>query len=685
MVNENKEMSEDNNPLHYKLNEQERINKFLRGEVDELRREIERLNASKIFKLVHRVKQSFPIRIYRKLFRTAKKIFYNFRYKQKVKFQLPNSSIDIIIPVFKKYDLLRNLLVSLNLDLYKNIGKVIIVEDSGKPGNSGQIEQIIYTLKLQRELFLIVVNDENLGYGSSVNKAWQFVESDFAVLINTDIELPKYWMERLLLPFQDERVALVTPLATNSGANLTINLENKQNWRNFDAELRHFKANYPQACTAIGYCLGVRKKAIKSTKLFNEDFIHGYGEDSDLHFEVLSEGYKSVVVDNLVVWHFSSASYSTLIDISSFRDSNVKKFHDKWGEKYQRDLAVWNKSAPLQKINNLTKNIVKQKKVDLLFFQLSNNFEIGGIAQLQSIYRELILRESNVGIVYLNHDPSIKNDGSDLIFLVSELKQLEANKIVFSGLESFLEINKYPNLQSAKKINFLQGPDYLFPGNESKITDFQDSITLSNRIITQSHYLEKLANFFGNDHIVTITLGPKRSIFYDSGVRKEKVLVIPTRKDSDKGLRFLLPILTKLIESGWRTIGIGDLPNPTIAGLFTKHLGRVSNEIVSEQLQSAAALIDLSSYEGLGLSALEAGLCGTQPIVSRKGGINSLLGFSDELIIINDPLDINEIFTKITNLDLSQIENNRNHLSNEASRYSWESSIDLIIKEILRD
>lgn len=316
---------------------------------------------------------------------------------------------------------------------------------------------------------------------------------------------------------------------------------------------------------------------------------------------------------------------------------------------------------------------------EILFIQLSNNAEIGGIYQLNSVFEEMVRRGADVKSYYINRDFSVPEIGFDQL---ENIEKYKFKKIVFSGLESFIFLNNSLKNRDYDLINFFQGPDYLFPGNENCYEQYVSSLKQSKAVIAQSPYLEKLATFLGSKEVRVITLGPKESIFVDELKNKEKTMLVPTRRDPDKGLRFSLPIFSALRENGWKIVGFGDLSNSELANHFDEHVGRISREELSQIYQSAAIMLDLSLYEGLGLSALEAGMCGVRPVVSKKGGIESLENFKNELIYIDDFLDLNQMKATILNSDNFSDINSRNRLREAAKLYSWESNIDYFIKAI---
>ena len=381
--------------------------------------------------------------------------------------------------------------------------------------------------------------------------------------------------------------------------------------------------------------------------------------------------------------------FRTLIIFKRVKDSiNGRKSH----AKRDAELSFLDGQADEQKVSSdkvtgidnkksqaSTAGRTKKEVLDYLFVQLSNNSEIGGIYQLNSIFEEMKRKNLKVASVYINKDFAFSHIGFEADL---DLKNTKFDKIIFSGMESFEFIRKLNNVQNAKIINYLQGPDYLFPGNEANLEVFIDSIRSVSAVMTQSPYLDSLAKYLGAKRREQITLGPKRSTFFDRGVTKKKILLVSTRKDPDKGLRFILPIFPAVQKQGWQIVGFGDLAQPELASHFDRHEGRITRERLAELLQSAALLLDTSIYEGLGLTSLEAGLCGVRSVVTRKGGIDSLAEFKDELIFIDDPLDLKAMTNQILNFDLTESESKRQKLVEKANHFSWESNIQKFIQSL---
>lgn len=61
---------------------------------------------------------------------------------------------------------------------------------------------------------ILLNNETNMGFLPSVNRGLKMAENHVA-LVNTDVEVPEEWLERLMLPiFAKENIATTTPFTT---------------------------------------------------------------------------------------------------------------------------------------------------------------------------------------------------------------------------------------------------------------------------------------------------------------------------------------------------------------------------------------------------------------------------------------------------------------------------------------
>lgn len=126
------------------------------------------------------------------------------------------SCIDIVVPVYNGYDFFEPLFSSLYQST-TTAHRIIVINDCSPDVRVAEFLQSTEQYKNQycKEL-LIIHNSENLGFVQTVNSALTYIQNNF-VILNTDVEVPSKWLERLMIPFETQsNIASTTPF-TNSG------------------------------------------------------------------------------------------------------------------------------------------------------------------------------------------------------------------------------------------------------------------------------------------------------------------------------------------------------------------------------------------------------------------------------------------------------------------------------------
>lgn len=221
-------------------------------------------------------------------------------------------TIDIIIPVYNGYDYLHNLFTTIAKT--KMSYRLIIINDSS---TDQRVKEFLSKYKNSDEIILIE-NKENLGFVKTVNKAFNITNNNIA-LLNTDIELPDMWLERLMMPIiLDSDVASSTPF-TNCGTVCSFpeffkdnDIFEEMDLDMIDAAFKLIKPDYTNIPTGVGFCMGINKDALNKIGVFDSDtFEKGYGEENDWCQRAVKAGYKNVQVENLYVYHKHGGSFLT--------------------------------------------------------------------------------------------------------------------------------------------------------------------------------------------------------------------------------------------------------------------------------------------------------------------------------------------------------------------------------------
>ena len=602
-------MSEEKNSK--KLFESKRIELYLRAEVRMLRDEIFQLRRERI---------SYIYRLKRKIQKFKKKVNTNSISEKHI--NIINETT-IIVPVYGQINLFGHLVRDLKI-VVENwpLVKILVVDDKYNDSSSIKIKKLCEDNINIR----IIENKENLGYLKAVNNAFKYVDTKYIILLNSDVQIPDNWLPRMVKPLLDESVALATCLATQSGGNLTLNNFTETNWREVDSLISGLESsNLDDACTAIGYCMAIRVSALDGENIYDEVFSPAYGEDSDLHYRVKSKDWRSVVISNLLVHHIGGASYGESEETSLIRERSMNLFLNKWGSRFLVDEKEFILNNPINRVRNyLALESREPLKYDVIFISPSNNSEIGGINVLVQLANKLVDSGLKVAFICLNYDPthSVQNF---TILRKESLKLIKEVRIVISsGLEVYEVLSNLEQNLDFKIINLIQGPEYLMDDRFFERKIFEQIYLKSIYNIVVSPFLLKNMNHFEIPNLKSIAFGPDSRIFYDDFLNRDKNLLISCRNEKNKGSELAVSIIPILKDRGWRVFGYGDLDNEKHLSLFDEFYGRISRNELSDLMRKCKVSLDFSTYEGLGLQPIESSMCGCIPVISDRGGNQSL-------------------------------------------------------------
>ncbi|MCR5701459.1 MAG: glycosyltransferase [Lachnospiraceae bacterium] len=264
------------------------------------------------------------------------------RYDKKADLRLPDELVvDIIVPVYNGYIFIKKLFASIFNTSVRM--RLIIINDCSTDPN---VVEFLESLSNEHENVVLINNDVNMGFVKSVNRGLK-ESTNHVVLVNTDVELPSNWLERLIAPIiNDDTVASTTPF-TNSGTICSFPNFCKDNKLFAGASVDLIDDVFCQldsitydVPTGVGFCMGMNKKAIKQVGLLDEDnFGKGYGEENDWCQRAIDAGYRNVHVCNLFVFHNHGGSFASEEKLRLISD-HAKVMLDKHPN-YNADVAAY--------------------------------------------------------------------------------------------------------------------------------------------------------------------------------------------------------------------------------------------------------------------------------------------------------------------------------------------------------
>lgn len=258
-------------------------------------------------------------------------------------------TVDIIICVHNALDDVKRCLDSV-LCYLKPTVRLIIVDD----GSDDQ------TKKYLEEFFLnnpsvLVRHDVALGYTKAANAGLRISSAEYVVLLNSDTIVTPKWLEKLIqCAASDLNIGIVGPLSnTASWQSVPFVLNEKGDWADnslpkdftidqYAEEIGDISPQiYPRVGFINGFCFLIKRKVITDLGLFDELFFaSGYGEENDYCLRAADNGWQLAIADDCYVYHAQSKSYShdRRMQLSKMADDSLRRKHD--NQKIEMGLLV---------------------------------------------------------------------------------------------------------------------------------------------------------------------------------------------------------------------------------------------------------------------------------------------------------------------------------------------------------
>lgn len=228
-------------------------------------------------------------------------------------------SVDIIVCVHNAPIDVKNCLESVSsftLPPYR----LIIVDD----GSAEETKS--YLAKYARTQGCILHRNEVAGgYTKAANCGFRLSDAEFVVLLNSDTIVSPYWLERLIrCGYSDPKIGIVGPLSnTASWQSVPKIFDENGDWtdnpiagrlsiEDYANEVaRESLEIYPRVGFVNGFCFAIKRGLINDIGIFDEvTFAKGYGEENDYCLRAFEAGWTLAIADDTYVFHAQSKSYS---------------------------------------------------------------------------------------------------------------------------------------------------------------------------------------------------------------------------------------------------------------------------------------------------------------------------------------------------------------------------------------
>lgn len=171
---------------------------------------------------------------------------------------------------------------------------------------------------------LLIRNEQARGYTCAANQGLYASTADYAVLLNSDTIATPDWLDRMAMCAEsDPAIGIVGPLSNTASWQSVPLLEEDGDWscnplpegmavEEMATLIACRSARlYPRIPFLNGFCLMIKRGLIDDIGYFDEaTFGRGYGEENDYCLRARKAGWQLAIADDAYVYHAQSKSYS---------------------------------------------------------------------------------------------------------------------------------------------------------------------------------------------------------------------------------------------------------------------------------------------------------------------------------------------------------------------------------------
>lgn len=513
--------------------------------------------------------------------------------------------IDICVPVFNRYDLVEGLLNEIKKQTtilsheYSWEFNLMVADDRSTSRTKLALSKICSKLEITH-----IIQEINLGVVKNVNSAFNKSDGDIFLLFNSDAQIIENTILAMIKPFiNDENVGVVT--APN------FELFDKfmklgGDWISIGQHLIETSknsVNYVAACTAVSYAIGIRRRAVVMDELMDIAFGMGYGEDSDLHYQIVSRGWQSVWTLDTLVSHFGGASFGQDEIADGHRAFGRQLFFERWGSRYFSEIEAHEKALEIA-IQKRMFNYEHKDSKGVLVITPSDKRNIGGLSLVNQLIKERLNNESPLGLLILD-EYYPRNYDDILRTLSAPIKWELYDEIVLVGIGSVRWLLKQNvDLSKITLCFFLQGPDWVIdPSGVEELRFLERNV---KKYLVTNSFTREIANQVNHyaeiDYIEPNLKDVKYSGFEET--IKSYDFIFSIREEYGKGGHLALSLI-KYLSQKHKIMVVSDL-NLEDLGENVTLTKRSSPREFYKKLALARIYVDTSLYEGYGLVPRQA-------------------------------------------------------------------------------
>ena len=593
-----------------------------------------------------------------------------------------SQSVDIIICVHNAYEDVKRCIESV-FEFSSWPYNVILVDD----GSAELTRDYLRGIAEHCPNVKLIRNEKGKGYTYAANIGLRASSADYCILLNSDTIVTENWLDKMIDCAQsDPRIGVVGPLSnTASWQSIPEVLDEDGDWchnklpkgitvEQFGKMVEQYSGQlYFHVPLLNGFCLMINRKVINSIGYFDEEtFGPGFGEEDDYNLRVGKAGFKLAVADNTYIFHAQSKSYS---------DERRKKLCEQSGKRLRQkhgdamlDTSVHlvHKSRIFEGVRARTTAMLEREQMIQLAREKWEGKRILFILPIADAGGggNVIIQEAAI-MMKMGIDVCLYTRRELKPFFEAAYPDLEIPVIYGDKLEDFRKYAgeydaicstlftsvKYCNIPDVqtKMVYYVQDYEpYFFKENSKEYKEAKQSYTIVPNMIRVTKTQWNAQEVKKHHNVDCTIIGPSVNIdcfrprkhFPDANCIKIAAMVRPSsQRRAPEETMSILREIEKKYQGRVKILIFGADPEHDFGDreFFAKvktdfayeMLGKLNPMQMSELLADSEIFVDFSTFQAMGLTAMEAMASGCVVVVPQAGGADTFARHNENALVID--------------------------------------------------
>ena len=220
---------------------------------------------------------------------------------------------DIVIPVWNELESTRKCIELLKQHTSYPY-RLVVVDNQSRSAT----KEYLLGLKDSFRDYILIRNEQNLGFVKAVNQGIVSSDSPYVLLLNNDTYVTGEWLSGLVGTVESGPLSIGCANPTSNDFGKSAPDGKKGEWQELDS--------------CKGFCMLIKREVVKKIGLFDEAYGMGYYEEKDFSRRAIEAGFLCVRSKASFVFHADRLSFDKLENRDEIFKRSEEIYNKKWGK-----------------------------------------------------------------------------------------------------------------------------------------------------------------------------------------------------------------------------------------------------------------------------------------------------------------------------------------------------------------